>query len=95
LAERKARGDWLVQTQSRDGVDKKKKKKKRRGTRESSERTKRSNNAAKRYGWKNVAGRKRAKGSDEECIRRGWSGRVKARGGSDVANVRAPVLDIN
>lgn len=72
-----------------------KKKKKRRGMREASKRTKRDNNAQKVRLGKTIAERKRAKGSGEEYIRRGWSGRVKVRGRSDDANVRAPVLDIN
>lgn len=70
--------DWLKPNHVTISI---KKKKKRRGMREPSERTKRDNNVAQKVGLeKNVAERKRAKGSDEECIRRGWSGRVKVRG---------------
>jgi len=67
---RKKRSDWLAQTQSHDGVDKKRRKREEKREK-SDERTKRDNNAMKRYGWKNITRRKRVKGSDEECIRRG------------------------
>lgn len=73
------RGDWLAQTQSHDGADKKKEKEERNERNRARERSE-VTTQRKGNGWKNVAGRKRAKASDEECIRRGWSGRVKVRG---------------